>query len=313
MKHMPAMRLRIFFTAVRAVCPSVLFMLLIAAPAFAHGARPPVVVAYAGSMGAVMDHAFGPAFEKLHNVRYQGVGQGSYGLARLIAGRQLRADVFVAITPGPVEVLEKAGLAGRVRPVAGTRMVLVYSPKSRFADDFAAVEKGRASWHEVLSRRGLRLGRTDPEIDPQGANALFVLQLAERHYRQKGLLEKIAGTTHNPRQIFSETSLMSRLEAGQIDAAIGYLSAARSHRLPTVELPAEINLAELSAAAAGHARLEFDDGTVLEPRPLVFYAVVPANAARPGLGEAFVELLRSERGREIFRDHGYGLVTGEPP
>src|SRR5690625_5399839 len=115
MKPMPIMRLRIFFTTLRAVCLSVLFMLLIAAPAFAHGARPPVVVAYAGLMGAVMDHAFGPAFEKLHNVRYQGVGQGSYGLARLIAGRELRADVLVVITPRPVEVLVKTGLTGRVR------------------------------------------------------------------------------------------------------------------------------------------------------------------------------------------------------
>src|SRR5690625_7623062 len=102
MKPMPIMRLRIFFTAVRAVCLSVLFMLLIAAPAFAHGARPPVVVAYAGSMGAAMDRAFGPAFEKIHHVRYQGVARGSYGLARLVAGRPLRADVFVGSTPEPV-------------------------------------------------------------------------------------------------------------------------------------------------------------------------------------------------------------------
>src|SRR5581483_10787317 len=50
-------------------------------------------VAYAGSMGAVMDQQIGPAFEKMHDVTYQGVGQGSYALAHLLASKQMRADV----------------------------------------------------------------------------------------------------------------------------------------------------------------------------------------------------------------------------
>ncbi|MHB0874197.1 MAG: substrate-binding domain-containing protein, partial [Acidithiobacillus ferrooxidans] len=67
-------------------------------------------VAYAGSMGTVMDLHLGPAFAKAHSVQYQGEGQGAYGLARLIAAHKLRTDVFVSITPGPIEVLIKAGL-----------------------------------------------------------------------------------------------------------------------------------------------------------------------------------------------------------
>src|SRR5678816_250100 len=39
-------------------------------------------VAYAGSMGAVMDQLIGPAFAKANGVEYQGIGQGSLGLAR---------------------------------------------------------------------------------------------------------------------------------------------------------------------------------------------------------------------------------------
>ena len=59
-------------------------------------------VAYAGSMGVVMDHDLGPAVASARHASYQGVGQGSYALARLLAGKQLQADVFVAITPGPI-------------------------------------------------------------------------------------------------------------------------------------------------------------------------------------------------------------------
>jgi molybdate/tungstate transport system substrate-binding protein len=57
-------------------------------------------VAYAGSMGAVMDQQIGPAFEKMHEAAYQGVGQGSYALAHLLASKQMHADVFISITPG---------------------------------------------------------------------------------------------------------------------------------------------------------------------------------------------------------------------
>lgn len=49
-------------------------------------------VAYAGSMGAVMDQFIGPAFAKANGVEYQGIGQGSLGLARQLEGKLLQAD-----------------------------------------------------------------------------------------------------------------------------------------------------------------------------------------------------------------------------
>ena len=124
------MRLTLFWFAV-------LSMLTVAT---AMAAETPVLrVAYAGSMGAVMDRALGPAFAKVQHVQYQGIGQGSYALAHLVASKQLRVDVFVAITPGPIRVLQMAGLVDHAVPVASTRMVVVYSPGSRFAADFKAL------------------------------------------------------------------------------------------------------------------------------------------------------------------------------
>jgi molybdate/tungstate transport system substrate-binding protein len=271
-------------------------------------------VAYAGSMGAVMGGALGPFFAKHHDDCYQGVGQGSYALARLLAGKQMRADVFIGITPGPSKVLQKAGLIKRAVPVASTRMVVIYSPKSRFADDFVAARKGEKRWYDVLREKGLRLGRTDPEIDPQGANALLTLQLAARYYHQPDLVRQVAGPLQNPRQIFAETSLMSRLEAGQIDAAIGYLSAARSHHLPTLDLPAQIDLGHPSRQKGWYARarLELKNGKTVRARPLVFYAAVLGNARQPGLARAFVHFLRTDKAQARFAQHGYGPGRGAP-
>lgn len=285
--------------------------LLCGLPALARDA-PVLRVAYAGSMGVLMDHDLGPAVAAAQHARYQGIGQGSYALARLLAGRQLQADVFVAITPGPIELLQRAGRVDHAEPVASTRMVLVYSPKSRFAADFAAAAQGRKPWYEVLREPGLRFGRTDPAVDPQGANTLFVLQLAARYYQRPDLLRQVAGDVQNPRQIFTEASLMSRLEAGQIDAAIGYASAAFSHRLPSIDLPAEIDLARPAMQAAWYARAGFTlaSGKQLAAQPLVFYAAVLTDAGQPALGRAFVQYMRSPRGRALLRARGYGPALG---
>ena len=106
-------------------------------------------VAYAGSMGAVMDQFIGPVFAKANGVEYQGIGQGAYGLARQLEGRLLLADVFVPITPGPVEIVKKAGMIGRAVPVASTQMVIVYSPKSRFVPEFEAAAQGKPLVHHL--------------------------------------------------------------------------------------------------------------------------------------------------------------------
>ena len=287
--------------------------LLLFALAVQAAETPVVRVAHAGSMGVVMDQDLGPAFAKAHGAQYQGIGQGSYALARLIAGKQLVADAFVGITPGPMEVLKKAGLVAHAVPVASTRMVVVYSPKSRFAVDFKAAAEGKKAWYDVLREPGLRLGRTDPAVDPQGANALLTLQLAARYYHQPKLLQEVAGEWQNPQQMFAEASLMSRLEAGQIDATIGYASAAFSHHLPTIALPAEIDLAQPALQASWYAKAGFTlpSGKKLEAQPLVFYAAVPANAEQPVLGRAFVELLKSAAGQQALRERGYDPPHGK--
>ncbi|MBE1159694.1 extracellular solute-binding protein [Dyella acidiphila] len=273
---------------------------------------PMLRVAYAGSMGVVMDGAAGPAFAHAHNATYQGTGQGSYALAHLLAAHQLQADVFVTITPGPMQVLKQAGLVTQAVPVASTQMVVSYSPHSRFAADFAAAAQGRKNWYEVLSEPGLRLGRTDPSIDPQGANVLLTLQLAGDYYHHPDLLQKIAGMPQNTAQIFTEPSLMSRLEAGQIDAAISYLSAAQSHHLPTVALPDEINLGNPAMQAQWYDRasLSLPNGKTLKVQPLVFYAAVLGNAQQAQLGRDFVAFLQSAEGQALFRQHGYSEPRG---
>ena len=273
-------------------------------------------VGYAGSMGAVMDRVLGPAFEKAHGVHFQGVGMGAYALARLLAAKQQQADVFISITPGPVKIVQQAGLLGEAAPVASTQMVIAYAPKSRFASQFADAAAGRTPWWKVLKSPGLRFGRTDPATDPQGQNIIFTMLLAERYYNQPDLVSTILGSYQNPMQIFTEPSLLTRLEGAQIDAASGYQSATISHHLPYIPLPDEINLSNPDKVNDWYSKIEFTiklpsgKETNLRTQPLVFYAGVLRTAQNPELGRKFVEFLLSPEGQKLFRDSGYAEPKG---
>lgn len=275
-------------------------------------------VAYAGSMGALMDRFIGPAFAKANGVEYQGIGQGSLGLARQLEGRLLQADVFVPITPGPIDILKNAGMIGTAVPVASTEMVIAYSPKSKFVADLEATGQGKKNWYEVLQAPGLRFGRTDPATDPQGQNIIFAMLLAQSFYKQPGLADKILGGYQNQQQIFAEPSLLSRLEAGQLDASSGYLSAATSHHLPFIALPDEINLSNPDMDTKWYKTVQFTitlpsgKESALNTQPLVFYAVALKDSKQPAMAEKFVQFLQSPEGQKLFRDNGYSPPRGGP-
>jgi molybdate/tungstate transport system substrate-binding protein len=269
-------------------------------------------------MGAVMDQFIGPAFAKANGVEYQGIGQGSLALARQLEGRLLQADVFVPITPGPIDILKKAGMIGAAVPVASTQMVIAYSPKSKFVTDLEAAAQGKKNWYEVLQTPGLRFGRTDPATDPQGQNIIFAMLLAQSFYKQPGLADKILGGYQNQEQIFAEPSLLSRLEAGQIDASSGYLSATISHHLQFIALPDEINLSNPDMDAKWYKTVQFaitlpsGKESTLSTQPLVFYAAVLKDSRQSALAEKFVQFLQSPEGQKLFADNGYSPPKGEP-
>ncbi|MBV9439969.1 MAG: substrate-binding domain-containing protein, partial [Candidatus Eremiobacteraeota bacterium] len=122
-------------------------------------------VAYAGSMGSMMEGPVKAGVAAGLHIAMRGRAQGSDALAQLIAGGSIVPDVFVPVTATPVRTVLAAGKATSATPIARTEMVIAYSPKSRYAADFAAAATGRRggpAWYEILQRPGVRFGRTDP-------------------------------------------------------------------------------------------------------------------------------------------------------
>jgi molybdate/tungstate transport system substrate-binding protein len=266
----------------------------------------PLQVAYAGSMGSMMDGGIRPAIAKALRAELQGRAQGSTGLANLIVAGSIRPDVFISVTPGPMRTVLKAGKAERVIPIARTEMVIAYSPKSQYA---AALSKsgdpGATPWWQILETPGFRFGRTDPNTDPQGLNIIFVMQLAERYYHQRGLAEKILGPQINPRQIFQEPQLMARLQAGQLDASSAYKTQPAALGLPFLSLPREINLGSASMEKEYQQATVVLNGKAHQPSPLVFYAAVLNDAPQPKLARRFLVWLQGPEARQILSRYHY--------
>jgi molybdate/tungstate transport system substrate-binding protein len=269
-----------------------------------------ITVAYAGSMGVVMDKGVGPAFTAATGTDFHGVGQAALGLAHLIAAKSINPDVFVSVSPAPIKVVESAGLAASAAPVASTQIVLAYSPASQFAAQIAAAKGDE--WVSVLESPGLRFGRTDPNTDPQGQYVLYTLQLAGALYHQPDLAAKVAG---GDAQIFAEPSLLARLQEGQIDATLGYESAVISQKLPYITLPAAVNFSDPKLAKDyAKATLTITSKGVtkkVHPGLLVFYATVLKNAQNPAAAAAFVKFLEGPKGQAILLRYGYNPGVGK--
>jgi len=269
-------------------------------------------VAYAGSMGSLMDGPIKKAVSQRLNLEMHGRAEGSNALAQLILGGSIRPDVFIPITPGPVLTVLRAGKAENAQPIAHTEMVIAYNPKSRFAPKFEAVADDKGNWWEVLQEPGLRFGRTDPKTDPQGRNIIFTMMLAAKLYKQPDLVEKILGPTVNEKQIFTEPTVQARLQSGELDAASAYKIQPGPFNLPYITLPKEINLRGENVRA-DHPDVSLSvGGKTYTPEPLIYYAAVLKDAPNPKGAASFTEWLKGDDAQAIFRKYNYDPPDNAP-
>ena len=265
----------------------------------------PLDVAYAGSMGSLMEGPLKSSVAHALKLDLHGRPQGSNALAQLIVGGSILPDVFISVTPGPMALVLRAGKAESAAPIARTEMVIAYSPKSRFAARLQAAAEGKSHWWEALQAPGLRFGRTDPITDPQGRNIIFALMLAEKLFQRPGLATKILGPTINPQQIFTEPTVQARLQSGELDAASAYKIQPGAFNLPYITLPAEINLSG-ERVHTDHPEITLTlNGKTYQPEPLIFYAAALNDARNTKAAAAFVKWLTGADAQALFRRYNY--------
>lgn len=237
-----------------------------------------VNVAYAGSLVNLMEHGIGPAFDKASGAQFRGYAGGSNKLANEIKGKLRRPDVFISANPKV-----NMSLMGDVNgnwlnwyiAFAQAPLVIGYSPASKFAADLRT-----KPWYQVLLEPGIRIGRTDPKLDPKGALTLRLMQTAEAFYKSPDLAQKVLGAAENPAQVLPEETLIGRLQSGQIDAGFFYSTETTDAKIPTLPFPAAI-------------------------APKAVYTIsILRNAPNSAAAEGFVAFLLGSNGQKLLKEHG---------
>ena len=273
-----------------------------------------VAVAYAGSLVNLMEKKVGPAFTQATGYPYQGEGKGSSALANEIKGKLSFPDIFISASLAVNTTLMGAANGSYVSwyvPFIRSSLVIGYSSTSKFAADFQAAASGSKTWYQVLEESGMRIGRTDPALDPKGVRTIIMMELAEKYYHQPGLTSKILGSSGNTSQIFPEEELVARLGSGQLDAGFFYLNEAIDASIPYVTLPTQINLGDPSLNST-YAKATYTDpktGAVTKGSAIVYTLTVLNSSKNMEGAIAFVQYIFSAPGEAFLTNDGLSLVT----
>ncbi len=247
-----------------------------------------VNVLYAGSLVNLMEHGIGPAFDQTSGTQFpgtqfQGYAGGSNGLANQIKGQLRRGDVFISANPRVNDSLSGAVNGDFVSwyvTFAESPLVIGYNSSSSFAPDLKT-----KPWYEVLQDPKIRIGRTDPKLDPKGKLTIDLLDKVAEIYKLPGLPEKVLGAPDNPAQVLPEENLVGRLQSGQLDVGFFYSTETADLKIPAITLAPDISL-------SAHYTV-----TVLRDAP------------NPAGAERFIAFLLGSRGRDLMRQHGLDPVS----
>jgi len=271
-----------------------------------------LIIFHAGSL-AIPFKQMSAAFTARHpGVRVYREAAGSRTCARKITDLKKPCDVMASADYTVIEKLLIPDFADWNISFATNEMAIMYRPDSTFAKEI----NGK-NWYEILLRKGVEYGHSNPNADPCGYRSQLVWQLAEKHYHQPGLYKKLQ--QHCPPKNIrpKETDLMALLESGELDYLFIYRSVCEQHGMPFVILPDEINLK--SAAFKDFYRQASIQITGKKPgqfitktgKPMVYGITVPKTAPNREAAEAFVAFVVGPEGQEIMKQNGQPPVS--PP
>ena len=273
-------------------------------------------VAYASSLQYLNEKVVSPAFTAATGAGFSGTGNASGTLSSEIAANEISPNVFESVGSDNITPLEPKYTKWYVQ-YAGTSIVLAYNPKSKYASEFKAYADGSkplsSLFSTLLQTPGFKLGRTDPNTDPQGRDFIYMLELAQSYYHlPSDTVAKILGTsdfgTANSSQIYAESSLDSTLESGQLDASSAFVTQAIELHLDYIALPVQINLGSAALASTYHnASVTITGNQTKHGSPQVIDITIigtPTPAA-----EAFVAYTLSPAGLAQYKQGGFTLLT----
>ena len=248
------------------------------------------------------------AFNELHpGVEILAEGAGSATTIRKVTELEKECGVIGSADYTLIPQLMYPDFADWYIIFATNQICIAYNDQSQFADEINS-----DNWYEILRRDDVVYGRSDPDQDPCGYRTLMLWQLAEAHYDAPGTYDSLfeaEGDIMRPKSV----ELIALLESGDMDYAFEYTSVAAQHGLNYVELPPQINLADVNyadfyaTAEVEIAGTEPGETITQVGKPIVYGVTIPSNVEDDTLAIAWLDFLLSDAGSAIMQ------ANGQPP
>ncbi len=290
-------------------------------------AKEKVVVFHAGSLSVPfgqMEKAFEAKYPQYDVLRE---AAGSRACARKITDIGKSADVMASAAYKVIDNLLIPDYAKFNVQFVTNEMAIAYTDRSKYA-----TEINEKNWTEIFLREGVKVGHSNPNLDPCGYRSILVTQLAEQYYKQTGFYEKLMGYgesyangEENRAKIIvrpKETDLLGLIEAGAYDYLYIYKSVAEQHGLKYITLPPEVSLKDkqfsdfyknASIQISGKKPGSF----ITKKGAAMVYGITVVENEKKGLPRnrdgavKFVNFVLSAEGQEIMRKNGQGIIS--PP
>ncbi len=285
-----------------------------------------IIVFHAGSL-SVPFSKMAKAFEKKHP-GYVVVREasGSRTAARKIADLHKPCDVMASADYSVINNLLIATHNAKFNILFATNeMAIVYTDKSRYANQINS-----KNWPEILLRKGVVVGHSNPNDDPCGYRAMLVVKLAEKYYHIKNFFKRLFGYPDYYKPGFEkkgkvvvrpkETDLLALLQMHDVDYIFLYKSVSIQHHLRYVTLPPQVSLGskkyESSYKTVSFKVTGKKPGQYIVKRgePMIYGITIPQNSNSPVDPEGaklFVRFVISPEGQKIMKSCGQGVIT--PP
>ncbi|MFY9719809.1 MAG: substrate-binding domain-containing protein [Candidatus Cybelea sp.] len=243
-----------------------------------------VIVCYAGSLVTPMEGSIKAALQE-RGIDFQGEPGGSKELANLIIAGVRSPDVFISVNPSLVTKL--GDRVASATTFAGTSLGIAWAPNSKYAALFDGVANDTTPLERALATPGLRIGRTDPMLDPKGQYTIDGMTM----WLGRAGEQRILGDDENPSQIFPEQDLLARVDTGQADVGFFYRTEAIARNYRFVPLPGNAALTER----------------------ITYTLALMKNALHPQAAKAFADFILTGPGRAILEKAGLTYLPSHAP
>ena len=271
-----------------------------------------ITIFHAGSLSVPFKYLT-QAYMKTHkNIKFALESSGSVAAIRKITELGKPADILASADASIIGKMMFPKYTTWYKEFATNQMVIAYRKDAPFSNEI-----NKDNWFEILLKKDIEYGHSDPNMDPCGYRTLILWKLSEIYYKRPGLYDLLTKGCPKKNIRPKAVSLIALLESKNLDYVFEYKSVAIQHHLKYIELPEAINLGNIKYKEF-YKKVWVEiignkPGTKIKIKgaPIVYGITIPLVSKNKSEAEDFLSFILSKKGQKIIKSTGQEPI--DPP